>query len=134
MKAVTPHAHPAVEAGCWILSIVTSLMASQTSGEITWLLLGFVAPGAYWLAVARPMRDKSPELELQNAVYFNNAARLTLVSFLCCFTPWFRPVGGVLAFMLAFFLWQWRADSAMECQNPLRELACGDGTSPNWGL
>ncbi|MBO3186166.1 hypothetical protein GZ203_07715 [Dermatophilus congolensis] len=78
---MTPHAHPAVEAGCWILSIVTSLMASQTSGEITWLLLGFVAPGAYWLAVARPMRDKSPELELQNAVYFNNAARLTLVSF-----------------------------------------------------
>lgn len=51
MKAVTPRAHPAVEVGCWILSIVTALMASQTSGEITWLLLGLAAPVAYLLAV-----------------------------------------------------------------------------------
>ncbi|STD11424.1 Uncharacterised protein [Dermatophilus congolensis] len=87
MKAVTPRAYPAVEVGCWILSIVTSLMASQISGEITWLLLGLAAPVAYLLAVARPLRDKSPEWELRNAVYFNNAARLTLVSFYVALLP-----------------------------------------------
>ncbi|SEW11176.1 hypothetical protein SAMN05421595_1311 [Austwickia chelonae] len=92
------------EIACFGAAIISALMVSIFDAHPLWIGCAFLSAVAYSAVVHAPLRDKTDEVQERNHVYFNNRARLIVAAVLCFFTPWYRPMGVVIAAVEFSFL------------------------------
>lgn len=92
------------EIACFVGAMTSALMVSVSDSHPAWIAGTFLAAIAYGVVVHAPLQEEAEEVQARNHVYFNNRARLAFAALFCCVTPWFRPLGGVMAAVEASFL------------------------------
>lgn len=89
---------------CFGIASASALMVSISDSNPAWMICAFLSAVAYSGVVYRALKDDADSIQERNHVYFNNRARLFVAAILCAFTPWYRPMGLIIAAVECGFL------------------------------